>query len=87
MATEQNPNRTGLRFNKGDVVYARWFGQETLLIVRPVKVNSPFPHWIVSSWGGRKNDFWVIPQIHLSSKNILIAAGDNNRKQLNLFAN
>jgi hypothetical protein len=72
------------RFEIGDVVYARWFGLEPLVIERRAKVNSPFPHWICKSWGGRRNDFWVIPQIHLSIQNITILAKDNNRKQPSL---
>lgn len=71
-------------FEPGDKVFARWQGDTEFELIRLDFCDSHFPHWICRSFGGKKFDYWRIPQIHLSHKDIASAIGEHNRKQLSL---
>jgi len=71
-------------FSAGEKVYARWQGCAEFELVGRAVCNSQFPHWICKTFGGRRDDFWIIPEIHLSRKELSFLVGDHNRKQLSL---
>lgn len=73
-----------LRFKPGDAVFARWHGAEEFEIVEEVVCDSFFPHYKCKTWGGKKFDYWIFPQIHLSSSSIETLIREHNRKQLKL---
>ena len=64
----------------GDTVYARFFGEETLVVKGVAKTSSSFPHYLCQS----ENAVHLIPKIHLSTKNLLTLTGDGNRLQTEL---
>lgn len=64
-------------FNVGDKVYARFFGKESL-VVEGVLTETCFPHYICSI----KNQKYVIPKIHLSTKPLENLTELKNHKQL-----
>lgn len=66
----------------GDTVYARWFGDETLTIIRQANVKSPFPHYICRS--DIDGDKYLISKLWLSTSRILPEVSDSNRRQLDL---
>lgn len=68
-------------FNIGDSVYARYFGDEVLVIEALAETQSPFPHYICSIGDNR----YVISKLQLSSKKLISETEDGNRKQLHVF--
>lgn len=64
--------------SSGDKVYARWFGDEKLTVIKQVKTKSPFPHYVCELG---KNQY-IISKLHLSRKRIISEVSDGNRKQL-----
>ncbi|NBW41995.1 hypothetical protein EBR25_13490 [bacterium] len=74
-----------LRFKPGEVVFARWHGSDEFEIVEEVACNSFLPHYKCRIWGGRKYDYWVFPQIHLSRTAIEVLIKEANSKQLSLI--
>lgn len=77
--------RDRLRFKPGDVVYARFHGEQEFEIVEEVICDSFLPHFKCKTWGGQKYDYWVFPQIHLASASIQLITKEANRKQLSLI--
>jgi hypothetical protein len=77
--------RDRLRFRPGETVFARWHGGSEFEIVEEVVCNSSLPHYKCKTWGGRKYDYWVFPQIHLSRTAIETLIGEANHKQLSLI--
>jgi len=71
-------------FAAGDRVYARWQGRTEFELVGRAMCDSSFPHWICKTFGGRRDEYWMIPEIHLSRKEVSFLVGDHNRKQLTL---
>jgi hypothetical protein len=69
------------QLNPHDIVYARWHGDMQFELIEKVELS--FPHWKCKSLM-TDSDFWLLPQIHLSTKNIQMLAGDHNRKQLSI---
>lgn len=69
------------KFKAGDSVYARFFGDEVLTIKAIAKANAKFPHYVCSL----RNEDYVIPGIHLSSRALVAEVGGGNRRQLDLF--
>jgi hypothetical protein len=67
-------------FHPGDQVYARWFGDEILTVVKKAKVDSCFPHYVCKIDG----DEYLIAQVYLSSERIIGKVTDGNRRQLSL---
>jgi hypothetical protein len=61
----------------GDTVYVRYFGEESLVVKGVAKTSSPFPHYFCQL----KDAVYLIPKIHLSTKNLLPLTGDGNRLQ------
>ena len=68
------------QFYPGDIVYARFFGTETLIIEEIAKTASPFPHYFCQL----KGNTYLVPMIHMSTKNLLPLVEDGNRLQLEL---
>lgn len=77
--------RERLRFKPGDFVFARFHGEKEFEIIEEVMCDSILPHFKCKTWGGRRNDYWVFPQIHLSSKSIQSLIQEANHKQLKLI--
>lgn len=77
--------RERLKFRPGDLVFARFHGEEEFEIIEEVACDSFLPHFKCKTWGGRRHDYWVFPQIHLSSKSIQTLIQEANRKQLKLI--
>jgi hypothetical protein len=75
----------GNRFSPGDTAYVRFMGDSEFEIVKRASCSSIFPHWVCKTWGGKKYDYFIIPQIHLSSKKIEALVQFHNRKQLSFF--
>lgn len=67
-------------FHPGDQVYARWFGDEILTIVKKAEVDSSFPHYVCEI----NRERYLIAQIYLSSERIIGKVADGNRRQLSL---
>lgn len=96
LKSAQNVNKNSLKKRKtnqitmvektalapGDTVYARWFGDDTLTIIREADVRSPFPHYICRS--DIDGDRYLISKLWLSTSRILPEVSDSNRKQLDL---
>jgi hypothetical protein len=74
-----------VRFQPGDIVFARWHGEEEFEIIEEVICDSFLPHFKCKTWGGRKHDYWVFPQIHLASTSIQTLIKEANHKQLSLI--
>lgn len=68
------------QFYPGDIVYARFFGTETLAVEKIAKTTSPFPHYFCKFRGNT----YLVPMIHMSTKNLLSLVEDGNRLQLEL---
>lgn len=66
-------------FRPGDIVYARWFGDEALVIVDQASVNSHFPHYICETIDKVR---YVMSKLHLSRSPISPHTNDSNRRQL-----
>jgi hypothetical protein len=73
-----------LLFKPGDTVFVRWRGAEEFEIIEEIVHESFFPHYKCKSWGGRRYDYWVIPQIHMSRAPIELLIKEHNHKQLSL---
>jgi hypothetical protein len=71
-------------FSPGDKVFARWQGQAEFELVEKVVCESAFPHWKCKCFGGKRDDYWIIPEIHLSRKEISFLIKEHNRKQLSI---
>ena len=71
-------------FAIGDRVFARWQGRTEFELVSRAVCDSSFPHWICKTFGGRHDEYWMIPEIHLSRREVSFLVGDHNRKQLTL---
>ena len=69
------------QFDSGEVVYARFLGSESLVVPENVKTGSPFPHYLCE----REGVTYLIPMIHLSTKNLLPLVEDGNHRQVSLF--
>lgn len=77
-------------FEAGEMVYARWFGDEVLRVVGEASVTFElpaakilsFPHYVCEHQGVE----YVIPRLHLSRTRISAHTGDSNRRQLDIFA-
>ena len=65
------------QFHQGDTVYARFFGNRSLVVEGIAKTTSPFPHYSCRLNGS----VYLIPKIHLSTKNLALLVGDGNRAQ------
>jgi hypothetical protein len=77
--------RERVRFRPGDLVFARFHGEQEFEIIEEVACDSFLPHFKCKTWGGRRHDYWVLPQIHLSSKSIQTLIQEANHKQLKLI--
>lgn len=59
------------RFTPGDRVYVRGWRHDARLIVKRLytkrRGNALFPHWLCTDAIGQ---LWIIPQIHMSTKQI-----------------
>jgi hypothetical protein len=73
-------------FSPGDKVFARYQGRSEFELVGRAVCDSAFPHWTCKTFGGRRDEYWIIPEIHLSRKEISFLIGEHNRKQLTLKA-
>ena len=78
MAPIKNPSNQKTRFKPGDEVYARYFGDDILIVRGLADAGKPFPHYLCSLNGKG----YVLPQLHLSGKRLLPCLDDNNRRQL-----
>jgi len=65
----------------GDSVYARFFGEDLLIIEDIAQVASRFPHYLCYLRGEK----YLIPKIHLSTRSLLVDTGAGNRRQLELL--
>lgn len=74
------PSIQKTEFKVGDGVYARYHGDRVLRIAAVADVNSPLPHYICELDG----DKYLIPKLHLSTKNLISEVEDGNRRQLKL---
>jgi hypothetical protein len=74
-------------FAPGDKVFARWQGPIEFELVGRAICDSTFPHWICKCFGGRKYEYWIIPEIHLATKEISFLIKEHNRKQLTITEN
>ena len=68
------------RFDPGEIVYARFFGDKPLVVGEILIADSSFPHYFCVSEG----DTHLIPMIHLSRRDLVPLVGDGNRRQLEL---
>lgn len=73
-----------IKFRPGETVFARWHGSQELEIVEKITCNSSIPHYKCKIWGGRRYEYWILPQIHLSRASIETLIKEANRKQLSL---
>lgn len=72
------------KFMPGEIVFARWQGSDEFEIVEEL-FGATIPHYKCKTWVAKKYEYWVIPQIHLSRKEISLMIREPNRKQLNLL--
>lgn len=75
------------RLCPGLTVYARWHGEEEYIIIREApEVKSPIRHFICQAYSSctAREEFWVFPELQLSTKPIAPLTGEANRKQLAL---
>jgi hypothetical protein len=70
-------------FRPGDTVFARWHGDSQFELIEEIQ-HQDFQHWKCRRLNSSDDDLWVIPQIHLSRKNIQLISGDSNHKQLSV---
>lgn len=68
------------RFHQGDTVYARFFGNRSLVVEGIAKTSSPFPHYSCRLDG----IVYLIPKIHLSTRSLILLVGDGNHGQLSI---
>lgn len=73
------------RIRPGASVYVRWGGAEIFEIVEKANVNSSFPHWVCRCIRKKDYEYFVVPQLQISTKCIKRLAGDNNRNKLSIF--
>ena len=66
-------------FKPGDLVYARWFGDEALTIIDEALVNSQFPHYVCETIDKQRS---TISKLQLSRSPVMQMTGDSNRRQL-----
>ncbi len=69
------------QFQVGDRVYARFFGDQVLVIEAVASVASPFPHYVCSLSGS----FFLISKLWLSSKKLSTETEDSNYRQLSFL--
>jgi hypothetical protein len=62
----------------GQEVYARWFGDDKLTIVRLADLPGKFPHYICEL----EKSYYLISKIQLSTSRIIPEVDDGNRNQL-----
>jgi hypothetical protein len=74
-----------LRFQPGDIVFVRWHGDIEFEIVREHECDSLMPHFVCKVFADFKWNYWIFPQIQISSSNISIISKGHNRKQLALL--
>lgn len=74
------PSNQLQQIEPGDTVYARFFGEETLVVKGVAKTSLLFPHYLCQL----EDAVHLIPKIHLSTKNLLPLTGDGNRLQTEL---
>lgn len=68
------------QFHQGDTVYARFFGDRSLVVEGIAKTSSPFPHYSCRLDG----IVYLIPKIHLSTKSLVLLVGGGNHGQLSI---
>jgi len=71
---------TRTELGPGDNVFVRWQGTAEFEIMSRHICDSPMPHWVCRTWGGRRHDYWIIPQIHMATTNIESLIQDHNKK-------
>ena len=69
------------QFKPGDVVYARFLGSQTFLIVEDARAVQGFPCYLCH---GEDDASYLIPKIYLSSKNLLPLVENGNHRQIAL---
>lgn len=80
MSPIKNPSSPTAHFKPGDQVYARYFGDDILLVRKLADTGKSFPHYVCSLNG----KCYLVSQLHLSSKRLSSFVEDGNRKQLPL---
>lgn len=68
------------QFEPGDTVYARFFGSDPFVVVAIGEADRGFPCYICQ----RKSEFYSIPKILLSTKDLLPLVEDGNHRQVAL---
>jgi len=73
----------------GTIVYVRWMGDHEFEVVeKSDQTQTKFPHWICRITGtfGLTDEYWIFPQIHMSTTPLKMLTGEGNRRQLSLFS-
>lgn len=71
------------QFSPGEIVYARWHGEDEFQIVEEI-FGAMLPHYKCKVFVMAKYEYWIFPQIHLSRKELGSLTREANRKQLTL---
>lgn len=80
--------KTRKQIKPGTLVYVRWMGEQEFEVVeKSDQTKTKFPHWICRIKGsfGLTDEYWIFPQIHMSTTPIKTLTGESNRKQLAMF--
>ena len=72
------------RLSPGDTVFIRWHGDAEFELIEKID-HFIFPHWTCRRKEAEEEEIWIIPQIHISSKDLQSIAGDHNYKQLSII--